>query len=324
MSNRSRSPVPFGSLYRHGYARVAAAVPEVRVADPAFNAERTLALAAQASDSQVAVLTFPELGLSAYSADDLFHQEALLEGVLEAIERIVRESRELCPLLLVGAPLQIEGAVFNTAVAIHRGRILGVVTKSYLPEYLEYYEKRQFRATRDLIGQESDVLGTRVPVGTDLLFCCDDLPGLTVHVEICEDLWTAIPPSTYGALAGATVMVNLSASNITIGKSEYRRRLCMAQSGRTIGAYVYTAAGAGESTTDLAWDGQALICENGDLVVEAERFARDEQLLIADIDLDRIVSDRARTSSFGDSVHDHREQLRGMRRLEFDLGAEIL
>ena len=309
---------------RHGYVRVAAAVPEVRVGDPAFNATRTAALAATASEQGAALVAFPELGLSAYTLDDLFHQEALLEGVLEGIEGLLEASRELHPMLIVGAPLSIEGGLFNTAVAIHRGRVLGIAPKSYLPEYLEYYEKRQFRAARDLIGDRTRLLGHDVPVGSDLLFNCGDLPGLTVHVEVCEDVWTPIPPSAFAALAGATVMVNLSASNITVGKADYRRTLCMAHSGSTMGAYLYTAAGMGESTTDLAWDGQALICENGDLISEAERFATEEQLICADVDLDRIAADRIRTSSFSDSVHDHRERLRTFRHIPFMLGQDLL
>ena len=198
--------------------------------------------------------------------------------------------------------------------------MLGVTPKSYLPEYKEYYEERQFRAAREAIRGELDLLGQTVPFGSDVLFSASDLPNFTVHVEICEDVWTPIPPSTFGALAGATVLANLSASNITIGKADFRRTLCMAQSARTISGYIYTAAGQGESTTDLAWDGQALICENGDLVTEAERFSRSEQVLYADIDLDRIVSDRAATNSYGDSIHDHREHLKTFRTVKFDVG----
>jgi NAD+ synthase (glutamine-hydrolysing) len=193
------------------------------------------------------------------------------------------------------------------------------VPKSYVPEYREYYEKRQFRAARDAIGDHIRLLGESVPFGPDLLFSCSDLPAFMLHVEICEDFWVPIPPSTYAALAGATVLANLSASNITIGKADYRRLLCASQSARTVSGYVFTAAGMGESTTDLAWDGQALIYENGDLLAEAERFAADEQLILADIDLDRIVSDRSSTSNYGDSIHDHRERLTRTRRIEFSL-----
>ncbi len=310
----------FNSLYRHGFVRVAAAVPTVKVAEPAFNVERTIALARQASDAGAGLLAFPELGISAYTNEDLFHQQALSDGVLGALGELVEASKELLPVLVVGAPLMVEQALFNTAVVIHRGWILGVVPKSYLPEYREYYEKRQFRAARDAIVDHIPLLGEDVPFGSKLLFACRDIDNFTLHVEICEDLWSPIPPSTFGAMAGATVIANLSASNITVGKADYRRLLCESQSGRTFSGYVFTAAGEGESTTDLAWDGQALICENGDLVAEAERFAKQEQLIYADIDLDRIVADRASTSSFTDAVHDYREALHAMRRIEFDLG----
>ncbi len=311
----------FNSLYRHGFVRVAAAVPTVKVAEPAFNVERTVVLARRASEAGAGLLAFPELGVSAYSNEDLFHQQALNDGVLAALAELVEASTELLPVLVVGAPLMSERALFNTAVVIHRGRILGVVPKSYLPEYREYYEKRQFRAARDVLGDHMSLFGEDVPFGSKLLFACRDLENFTVHVEICEDLWSPIPPSTFGAMAGATVIANLSASNITVGKADYRRLLCQSQSGRTFTGYVFTAAGEGESTTDLAWDGQALICENGDLVAEAERFAKDEQLIYADIDLDRIVADRASTSSFVDGIHDHRDALVQMRTIEFNLGA---
>jgi NAD+ synthase (glutamine-hydrolysing) len=311
----------FHSLYSHGFARVAAAVPHVRVAEPAFNADRTIALVERAADAQAALAVFPELGISAYSVDDLFHQHALLQATLEALERIVASSASLDPIVVVGAPLRFEHAVFNTAIVVHRGRILGVIPKSYLPEYREYYEKRQFRAARDAVGSEIGLLGQSVPFGADLLFAASDLPGFILHVEICEDFWVPIPPSSYAALAGATVLANLSASNITVGKAEYRRLLAASQSARAIAGYIYTAAGLGESTTDLAWDGQAAIFENGDLVVQAERFAEEEELITADLDLDRIASDRASLSSYGDSIHDHREQLKRLRTVSFELGA---
>ena len=314
----------FASLYSHGFVRVAAAVPHMRIGDPAFNAERTIALAGQASDAHAALVIFPELGISGYSIDDLLHQTALLDAVVDGIERIAVASGSLEPVIVVGAPLRFEQGVFNTAIVIHRGRVLGVIPKSYLPEYREYYEKRQFRAARDAVGDvvRLSASSEEVPFGADLLFAARDLPGFIVHVEICEDLWVPIPPSTYGALAGATVLANLSASNITIGKAGFRRELCASQSARTIAGYLYTAAGMGESTTDLAWDGQALIYENGDMLAESERFATGEQIILADLDLDRIVSDRASTSSYGDSIADHRRRLARMRRISFDLGLE--
>jgi len=311
----------FASLFSHGFVRVAAAVPHVRIGDPEFNAGRTLALAEQASEANAALVIFPELGISGYSIDDLLHQVALLDAVVDAVGRIASESASLLPLIVVGAPLRSEHGLFNTAVVIHRGRVLGVVPKSYLPEYREFYEKRQFRAARDAVSDSIRLLGSEVPFGADLLFSARDLPELCVHVEICEDLWVPIPPSTYAALAGATVLANLSASNITIGKAGFRRELCESQSARTIAGYLYTAAGMGESTTDLAWDGHALIYENGDLLAQSERFATGENLILADLDLDRLVSDRASTSSYGDSIHDHRRRLSRLRRMSFDLGS---
>ncbi len=311
----------FDSLLHHGFVRIGAAVPHVRIADPPYNVERTVALAQRAGEAGASVLACPELGLSGYSIEDLFHQQALLDAVRAGVAELVRASQDLPPVLVVGAPLALHGAIYNTALVIHRGRILGVVPKSYLPEYREYYEKRQFRAARDALWTEIELCGQTCPFGAKLVFDCRDLAHLSLHVEICEDVWAPIPPSSFAALAGATVVANLSASNITVGKADWRRVLCQAHSGRTITGYIYTAAGEGESTTDLAWDGQALICENGDLVTEAERFATEEQLILADIDLDRIVSDRASASAFADAAGDHREVLRTFRRVPFDLEA---
>jgi NAD+ synthase (glutamine-hydrolysing) len=319
-SVRQPAEAPFDSPYGHGFLRVAAAVPHVRVGDPAFNGAHTVGLAQRAHDEHVALVIFPELGLAAYSSEDLFHQEALLDSVAGALEEVVAASERLRPVLVVGAPVQAEGGLFNAAVIVHGGRILGAVPKSYVPEYREYYEKRQFRAARDLVGDEVSLLGETVPFSPELVFACRDQPAFVLHVEICEDFWTPIPPSTYAAMAGATVLANLSASNITIGKDEYRRMLCAAQSGRAIAGYVYTAAGLGESTTDVAWDGQALIYENAQLLCESQRFSDEEELIVADLDLDRILSDRQSTSSYGDAIHDHRERLRRIRRVEFELG----
>jgi NAD+ synthase (glutamine-hydrolysing) len=310
----------FGSLYSHGYVRVGAAVPRVQIAEPLVNVERTLELARRASEQDAALVVFPELGLSGYSIEDLLHQQALLDGVLEGLTRLAKASAELLPMLVVGAPLQAHGGLFNCAVVIHRGSVLGVAPKSYLPEYHEFYEKRHFRAARDLVRDELELLGDTVPFSPRMLFEAADLPHFAVHVEICEDVWAPIPPSTYGALAGATVLVNLSDSNVTIGKAEYRRLLCASQSARAIAGYVFASAGPGESTTDLAWDGQSLIYENGDQLAETERFADQEQLILADLNLDRLVADRATTSSFGDSTHDHRRTLMRFKRVGFRLG----
>lgn len=309
---------PFYSLYSHGFVRVAVCVPHLRVSDPLFNSSRTIELARRASEMHAALALFPELGISAYSNDDLFHQDALLEGTLAGIAEIVEASRNLTPVLLIGAPLRFEQRLFNCAVAIYQGRVLGIVPKSYLPNYREFYEKRQFSAARDALSREVDFLGQRVPFGNDLLFDAANVPDFTIHAEICEDVWTPIPPSTYAAMAGATVLANLSASNITVGKADYRHSLCAGQSGKCVAAYLYSAAGPGESTTDLAWDGHALIYENGAMLAESERFSADEQVIAADVDLERLVQDRMRLGSFIDSLTDHRERVMAMRRVKFE------
>ena len=307
----------FHSIYSHGFIRAAVCIPSLRVADPEFNVERTLELARQASEANVAVALFPELGISAYSNEDLFHQDALLEATRTAVEKLVKATASLTPVLIVGAPLQFDGKLFNCAVVISRGRVLGVVPKTYLPNYREFYEKRQFTAGRNALAREVTLLGTHVPFGNDLVFAAGNTENFKLHVEICEDVWTPIPPSTYAAMAGATVLANLSASNITIGKADYRRSLCASQSGKCLAAYMYSAAGPGESTTDLAWDGHALIYENGDLLAESERFATHEQMITADIDLERLIQDRMRLTSFNDSAADSRERVQALRHVDF-------
>lgn len=307
----------FYSIYTHGFIRVAVCVPFVRVADPAYNLERTIALAERASAMHAAVALFPELGLSAYSNEDLFHQDALLDATREALDRLVEASFTLTPLLLVGAPLRFEGKLFNCALVIYQGRVLGIIPKTYLPNYREFYEKRQFTSGRDAVSREVLFLGEQVPFGNDIIFDATNIENFSLHVEICEDLWSPIPPSSYAALAGATVLANLSASNITIGKADFRRDLCAAQSGKCVAAYLYSAAGPGESTTDLAWDGHALIYENDVLLAESARFADNEQIISADIDLERLAQDRMRLTSFNDAVGDHRERVRAIRRVPF-------
>ncbi|MBB4637111.1 NAD(+) synthase [Longimicrobium terrae] len=308
---------PFHSIYSHGFVRVAVCIPSVRVADPAYNVEHTLGLARRASEQKAAVALFPELGISSYTCEDLFQQDALQEAVLAGIERLVAESAELTPVLLVGAPLRFQGRLFNCAVAIHRGRILGIVPKSYLPTYREFYETRWFTRGRDAAWDQVTVAGQTVPFGADILFEAENVPGFVLHTEVCEDVWTPIPPSTYAALAGATVIANLSASNITVGKAEYRRDLCATQSGRCICAYLYSAAGPGESTTDLAWDGHALIYEQNDLLAESPRFADEEHMIAADVDLERLLQERSRMNTFQDSAGDHADRVRAMRRIPF-------
>jgi NAD+ synthase (glutamine-hydrolysing) len=314
------STLPFDSLYRHGFARVAAAVPSVRVADPEFNAQATLELAKRASQQGVSVVVFPELGLSAYSCDDLFHQQALLDEVQQSLELLVAESVGLQPMLIVGAPVRVGSSLFNTAVVIHNGKVLGVVPKSYLPGYREFYEERQFAAERDRLDEEVVVAGQRCHFGANQLFRTG-IDGLVVHVEICEDIWVPVPPSTWAAMAGATVLVNLSGSPITVGKAAYRRELCRSHSARCLAAYVYTGAGEGESTTDLAWDGHAMVAENGVLIAESTRFAEEAQLVVADVDLGRLLTERARQTSFADAIADHRQSISGFHSVDVDLVA---
>lgn len=312
-------PTRFENIYTHGLARVAVCVPVVHPANPSANLAETLELAARADKEGAILALFPELGLSAYAIDDLHQQDALVDAVSGALMELVTRSRDLAPILIVGAPLRFESRLYNCAVVVLRGMILGVVPKAFLPNYREFYEKRQFTSGLDALTKEVFVCGQGVPFGTDLIFDSTSIEGFSIGVEICEDLWAPIPPSTYHAMAGATVLCNLSASNITIAKADYRRTLARAQSGRCIAAYLYAAAGHGESTTDLAWDGHAMIFENTDLVAESDRFVHGSNLLLADIDLDRLRSDRMRTTTFTDGATDVREHIHRIRRSRFHL-----
>ena len=310
----------FHCLYSHDFLRIAAAVPQVGVADPRANLAAHLKLARQADAARAGLIAFPELGLSAYAIDDLLLQDALLDAVEAAIGELVEASRDLYLVLVVGAPLRSRGRLYNTAVAIHRGEILGVVPKVYLPSYREFYERRHFASGAGLTGRSIDVAGRQAPFGVDLLFRSTGSVPFSFHIEICEDVWVPIPPSSSGALAGAEVLVNLSASNITIGKARMRRLLCASQSARTLAAYVYTAAGPGESTTDLAWDGQAGIFECGDELAETLRFTGDVAAY-ADVDLGRIRQERMRMNSFGDNAQHEAGRLAALRWIDFGLDA---
>jgi NAD+ synthase (glutamine-hydrolysing) len=296
----------FFSPYRHGFVRVATAVPKVKLADPAANAQSVLALAREAHEGGVAVLVLPELGLTGYTVDDLLQQDALLDAVETAIATLAQESKALSPLFVVGAPLRDNGRLYNTAVAIQGGRVRAVIPKSFLPNYREFYERRWFTPGAGVVGRTLDLAGQAVPFGTDILLRNLSGPGgdaaFTVGIEICEDVWTPNPPSTAQAMGGAEILLNLSASNITIGKSETRRLLCASQSARTIAAYVYSAAGAGESSTDLAWDGHVDIHEMGNLLAQSPRFSTHAVMAIADVDVQRLRQERMRVGSFGDSM----------------------
>ena len=308
----------FLSLYRHGFARVAACSTRCAIADPATNAGTILAMAARCEAQGVAVAVFPELGLSGYAIDDLLLQDPLLDAVEAATARLVAASGAIRTLLLVGAPLRWQGRLYNCALAIQGGRLLGVVPKVHLPNYREFYEHRHFASGQGTGGGRIALAGQEAPFGPDLLFAAADIPGLIVHAEICEDVWVPVPPSSEAALAGATVLANLSASNITIGKAETRRLLCQSQSARCLAAYVYAASGPGESTTDLAWDGQCSIFENGAILRESERFPTGDQMAVADVDLDLLRQERARQGTFDDNRR-RQPGAAGFRRVEFTL-----
>ncbi|SMC51173.1 NAD+ synthase (glutamine-hydrolysing) [Fulvimarina manganoxydans] len=318
----AQPPVPdsFFSIHRHGFARIAVATPSARNGDPAGNGRAIEAQAREASQRDVDVVVFPELSLTGYANDDLHLQEATLLATLAGIESIRAASEDLKPVLLIGAALSRNGRLYNCAVAIHRGRILGVVPKIYLPNYREYYEKRWFASGDGTDGLTIEIGGETVPFGPDLLFAASDRPGFVVHIEICEDYWAPFPPSIDGALAGATVLCNLSASNITIGKSHDRHLLSASQSMRCLGVYAYSAAGHGESTTDLAWDGQGEIYELGDLLAESERFSRGGELLIADVDCNRVLQERMRMPTFNDAAARRGHPETRFRRIAFEQG----
>ncbi len=298
----------FHNLYRQGFARIAACAVPVALADPATNAERIIEQVRALDADGVAIALFPELCLSGYQIDDLLLQDPLLDAVDDAVRAIAAATAGLLPLVVVGAPLRHGNRLYNCAVAIHRGAVLGVVPKTFLPNYREFYEKRHFASAADLapglidrphwpVADSAD----GVPIGTDLLFTARDLPGLVIHIEICEDMWVPVPPSHLAALAGASVLLNLSASPITVARADDRHLLARAASSRCNAAYAYAAAMAGESTTDLSWDGMTMVYEAGDLLGASERFPQTAQATVVDVDLDRLRQERIRQGSFEDN-----------------------
>jgi NAD+ synthase (glutamine-hydrolysing) len=308
----------FSSLYSHGFVRLAVATPLVRIGEPEHNAQATEALMREAARAKAALAVFPELGLSAYSCDDLFHQQVIIGGAERALERLLARTRALPLAALVGLPVAIDGLLYNCAALICAGRLLGVVPKTYIPNYREFYERRQFTPGGVCRRTEIELAGQKAPFG-DLLFRWREQPAFVLHAEICEDLWVPAPPSSFAALAGATVIANLSASNVVIGKHGYRQQLAGNQSARCIAAYLYSAAGLGESTTDLAWDGDAMIFENGNLLAESRRFSGEPQLATADVDLGRLHADRMRQNTFADTVQRHAAEAARFRAVEFSL-----
>lgn len=318
----------FFNLYSHGFIRAAVCVPELKVADVFFNTEKTLELARQAAAKKAIIAVFPEMGLSAYSNEDLFHQDAVLRAVREALGIIKKASEKINIIMAVGAPLQADCRLFNCAIVFYRGKILGVAAKSYLPNYREFYEGRQFTPADAAMSFSLDLAGQKnIPFGNDLIFKVVNIEHFNFFLEICEDAWVPAPPSSFAAMAGATVIGNLSASNITIGKSEYRHQLAADHSARCVAAYLYAAAGPGESTTDLAWDGHAMIYENGNLLAESKRFAPEAQIIYSDIDLDRLAQDRMRLNTFSQNAAAHRQKAASLRAVEFSVdiqGGRIL
>lgn len=307
----------FQSLYAHGFVRAAGAAPRMRLADPAANAAAILAFAQQADAAKAALIVFPELSLCGYAIDDLHHQQAVLDATESAIAMLTRESEKHFPMFIVGAALRAGEGLFNCAIVIHRGKVLGIVPKTYLPTYREYYERRHFACAADALSREIELNAETIPFGADLVFTATDVRDCTIHVEICEDMWAPLPPSTRGALAGATILCNLSASPITIGKAAERDVLIDAHTRRTLSGYLYVAAGIGESTTDLAWDGQVVAFEYGEKLAETPRFAREPELMIADFDVERLGQERRRMNTWRDSAAQHKD--RPFRRIPFTL-----
>jgi NAD+ synthase (glutamine-hydrolysing) len=310
----------FRSIYRHGFARIAACTARCTLADPRANAQEILRLAQTCAAQGVGLVVFPELSVSGYAIDDLLLADTVLDATEAALEELVAHSKGLLPVLVVGAPLRYGARLYNCAVAIHRGRLLGVVPKVHLPNYREFYERRHFASGEGTDGGTITLGAHSAPFGPDLLFTAEDVAGLTIHLEICEDVWVPMPPSGLGALAGATVLANLSASNITIGKADARRLLAQSQSARCVAAYLYAAAGTGESTTDLAWDGQVSIFENGAVLTESPRFPDGPQYAVADIDLDLLRQERLRIGTFDDNRRLCAALMPGFRQVRFRLG----
>jgi NAD+ synthase (glutamine-hydrolysing) len=292
----------FFDFHTHGFVRVATSTPDVFTADVARNCDGIASEARKAHEAGVDLVLFPELSVSSYAIDDLLLQGAMLDAVEDGIARIARETAKLDPVLVMGAPLRLNARLYNCAVVIAQGKVLGVVPKSFLPNYREFYEKRYFTHGRGCTGLSITLSGDNVPFGTDVIFVASNLPNFTFGIEICEDYWAPRPPGALAALAGANILLNLSASPITIGRADDRKLHCRSMSSRSVCAYAYSAAGHGESTTDLAWDGQGMVYELGDLMVESVRFDRKAELCVTDIDTARIASERMRMQTFSEAA----------------------
>lgn len=288
----------------YGFLRVAAACPPVTVADPQRNVDQILRFVRKAHGLGVQVLLLPELALTGYTAGDLFFSlETLVGGAERELGRLMRDTAKTPMVIVAGVPVSLEGRLFNAAAVIQSGRLLGVVPKTYLPGYKEYYEERWFSSSREAVGDEVRLAGTAAPFGCRLLFALEEEPGVSLAVEICEDLWAPVPPSSLHAVAGATVLLCPSASNDLVGKAAYRRDLVKVQSGRAVAAYVYANTGVHESTTDVVFGGHLVIAENATVLAESERFRRDGELVVTDVDIERLLVERVRQTSFAEGVH---------------------
>lgn len=317
--------VNFSSAYDQGFLRVAACTARTSIGVPPDNATTLIEITRALATDEVGLVVFPELCLTGYSIDDLLLTDVVLDATRAAIEQVRVASVELLPVIIVGAPLRNGNRLYNCAVVLHRGRVLGVVPKTYLPNYREFYEKRHFASGAGCVATEIALPGVgggeTVPFGTHLLFQASDLPGFVLAAEICEDAWVPLPPGAQAAMAGATVIANLSGSPITVGRASERELLCRSASARGLCAYIYAATGPGESSTDLSWDGQTSIHENGSLLATSARFPDDSAWCIADIDLDLLRQERLRQASFDDCAELNNWPTRTYRRVAFTLGA---
>src|SRR3989344_2021914 len=308
MSIKTNTPSTMPRTGNHGFVRIAAAVPKIKIVDIDYNVEQIIEFAKRASRENASVIVFPELAITGYTMGDLFHQDLLIEKSKEALARISKFSTTISGLLLVGVPLSFEGKLFNCAAVIYKGKVLGLIPKTHIPNYKEFYEERWFASARDLTAKEVELFGYKIPIGTDILFRIKpgseslNYPEIVLGVEICEDLWVPIPPSSYQSVSGATIIANLSASNDLIGKADYRKILVSQQSARGICGYIYTSCGVHESTTDVVFGGHTIIAENGSILKESKRFQLEGELIISEIDTQHLLSDRERTSSFGTSA----------------------
>ena len=311
MTKRQQSKIKkFLSIRNHGFLRVAVVIPKVYLADPAKNAKSHFDELKKVYQKGAAYAVCPELGLTGYSNSDLFFSDVLIDGAKKALKELLQKTRSWKMVITVGLPIVLDQKLFNAAATFTRGKILAITPKSYPPEYREFYELRHFAPSREFKSKSAEIFGREVLVGPDILVKSRKFPNFVLHMEICEDIWVPIPPSNFASLAGATVLANLSASNITIGKADYREDLVTMSSAKNLAVQLYSAAGFGESTTDLGWDGDGYIAERGALLKRTERFQFGSNHIIADVDLDVLVADRMRQTSFGQNAFDNQKDFR--------------